>query len=310
MNAPAPRPVVTYPLRWDDGCEEFFVKGDLTDVKDLKAFKVVGDVGALGAVLAVVDGGSSLHDFAAGAKDEMVGDAVSLGFDAAGIAVAVAGASNPVGWAVLGAGAAMADPVVLTFAEIEFLLYAQPVQAAAVRAALRLVEPADEQVVSAGLASLIARGLCDVTDDDVHAGDRIQAITAALTRASARADIAVFSHGAPLSVHIAGGSGFRVSITPGPYGQFTFAPMDLSESLDMPLRRLLGRYAAGGGRIDVAIHVAIAGATTDVVLSRDDARQWLMSDSLHNPDRGVVATREDIDARLIELFAPVSVVVG
>src|SRR4051812_29976094 len=55
----------------------------------------------------------------------------------------------------------MADPLVLTFAEIEFVLRARPEQAEAVRRHLGInPEAASDIVVGAGLPSLLARGVC------------------------------------------------------------------------------------------------------------------------------------------------------
>src|SRR2546421_11864992 len=73
----------------------------------------------------------------------------------------------------------MADPLVLTFAEIEFVLRARPDQAEAVRRHLRInPEAATDIVVAAGVAALLARGLCTMSGPEVVPTAPIVAVTA------------------------------------------------------------------------------------------------------------------------------------
>src|SRR2546423_9369368 len=73
----------------------------------------------------------------------------------------------------------MPEQLVLTFAEIEFLLRASSDQAEAVRQHLRInPEAATDIVVAAGVAALLARGLCTMSGPEVVPTAPIVAVTA------------------------------------------------------------------------------------------------------------------------------------
>ena len=62
----------------------------------------------------------------------------------------------------------MADQLVLTFAEVEFVLRARSGQADQVRMHLRInPEASTDIVVAAGVASLLARRLCEAGEPDL-----------------------------------------------------------------------------------------------------------------------------------------------
>src|SRR5690348_9756955 len=108
------------------------------------------------------------------------------------------------------------DSIVLTFAEIGFLLRSNPPLHVAVRERLLLAEPTDD-VVAAGLSSLMARGLCVRKGDDVAPAPHILAIAAGLSRARVAVRAAGKIGERTVLAHIFSGDEVVVALSPAEF---------------------------------------------------------------------------------------------
>jgi hypothetical protein len=201
------------------------------------------------------------------------------------------------------------DPLILTFAEIEFLLASCPQGADTVRADLRTgMAERDPVVVRAGLASLLARGLCSGSAQTVVPGPAVATVIAAVATSRTHTVAAGWRGARPDVMHLYSGPTARLALFPNTRGQYTVEILDPYEPLSLPLLRFLDAFCAyatdgresalviksravgGGGEPDVSIAVAI-----------DAAGVWSCSDSRRSPDRGIPAPREQIALRIAEL---------
>jgi hypothetical protein len=197
----------------------------------------------------------------------------------------------------------MAQPIDLTFAEIEFLLRARPEQAVEVRADLRInPEASSDVVLASGVASLLVRGLCVVDGEDVRPTDPLAVVAAALSASTSRTEAAGWSSGPPATVHIYDGPYARVAVYPGSYGRFTVEPLDAGESLAAPLIRFLAACTAPDSPAAVVVQSRRGGGEVSLAVARDDAGAWSMSDSIDNPDASTATSRDGVLRRFEELF--------
>lgn len=198
----------------------------------------------------------------------------------------------------------MDTPLDLTFAEIEFLLRARPEQADEVRRNL-LINPevASDIVVAAGVASLLTRGLCEVSGASARPTGPLATVAAALSTSTTHVHVAIWSAEPPTIMHLYDGPFIRLAVFPITYGRFTVEPLDRAEDLSAPLIRVLGPFEALGGPLAVAVQARVGAETVSVAVARDETSAWSLSDTLDSPEAGRPSTREGVEARLIELFA-------
>src|SRR5256885_16757135 len=107
----------------------------------------------------------------------------------------------------------MPEQLVLTFAEIEFLLRASSDQAEAVRQHLRInPEAATDIVVAAGVAALLARGLCTMSGPEVVPTAPIVAVTAGLAVSAMHTEAVGWIDGRPVVMHLFSGESVRLAV--------------------------------------------------------------------------------------------------
>ena len=230
----------------------------------------------------------------------------------------------------------MTDPLVLTFAELEFLLSACPQRADAVRAHLRTAEP-DQSLATAraGLASLLARGLCEntaeavITEESVTPGPEVKAVIAAFAAARRHLGAAGWRGDRPEVMYLYDGDAMRLALFPVPLGQYAVEFLSPEEPVSAPLMRFVDAFAdfSRGGRasalviksravvdadleaVEDADVVADADASragdvpeTSMAVSIDAAGTWAFSDSQRSADRGLPVSREWVARRIAELL--------
>jgi hypothetical protein len=228
------------------------------------------------------------------------------------------------------------DPLVLTFAELEFLLSACPQRADAVRAHLRTAEP-DQGLATAraGLASLLARGLCEnaaeavITEESVTPGPEVKAVIAAFATARRHLGAAGWRGDRPEVMYLYDGDAMRLALFPVPLGRYAVEFLSPEEPLSAPLMRFVDAFAdfSRGGRAsalviksravvdvdleaveDVVAYADAAGSRvgdvpeTSMALSIDAAGTWAFSDSQRSADRGLPVSREWVARRIAELL--------
>lgn len=234
----------------------------------------------------------------------------------------------------------MTDPLVLTFAEIEFLLSACPQRADAVRAQLRTAE-SDQGLATAraGLASLLARGLCEntadavLTETSVTPGPEAKAVIAAFVTARRHLGAAGWRGDRPEVMHLYDGDAMRLALFPVPLGQYAVEFLSPEEPVSAPLMRFVDAFAdfSRGGRASALVIKSQAVADVDVdadvdanadaagagagsgagegdvleasmAVSIDAAGAWAFSDSQGSADRGMPVSREWVARRIAELL--------
>ncbi len=212
----------------------------------------------------------------------------------------------------------MTDPFVLTFAEIDFLLAACPQRADAVRAALGVAgDDHGTATARAGLASLLARGLCADTAGSVTPGPEATSVIAALSTALRHIAAAGWRAEQPDVMHLYDGGAMRVALFPAPLGRYTVEFLNPEEPVSAPLMRFVDAIAnspADGHASALVIKdEAIADAhaqdipppdlaDVSVAVSVDTAGNWALSDSLRSADRWRPTSRDQVARRIAELM--------
>lgn len=202
----------------------------------------------------------------------------------------------------------MADSTLITFAELEFLLSSAagtsqaPIDA--VRARLDLQpEAAGNLVVAAGMASLLARGLCTERDGAVVPGDQVLGVVAALATRHTISEAGGWIDGQPAVVHLFSGTAARLVISPGKFGLFGVEVVDPAESLADPMVRFFDLCTAGEGEAAVVLRSS-RGDEPEVGLAaaRNAEGDWLLSDTVDSPDESRPSTRDAVVRRILALY--------
>jgi hypothetical protein len=203
----------------------------------------------------------------------------------------------------------MAEPLILTFAELEFVLRARPERAEAVRADLRLnPEASTDIVVAAGVASLLARGLCTLSGTDVAPTAPLAAVMVALSTGGTHVEAVGWRGERMVLVHLYAGGSVGLVMQPAAYGQFSVELLRPDEPLAAPVTRFLDSCTAGEGEAAVAVRLTTGDAAElSLAIARDGAGAWFVSDSLESPDKGVPTSRDGVVQRLTDLLGPQSV---
>ena len=213
----------------------------------------------------------------------------------------------------------MPQPLNLTFAELEFVLLACPPEAStAVREQLRFSptgsggavtdDAGHSDAAAAGLASLLARGLCEVNGGvasapaDVVPGPEITALTAALLSARSYTAAAGWRGEQADRMYVFDSPSVRVAMFPSKYGLYDVRLLDPAE----PLSALLGRYLDAHlvpGELSAFVAKSTAAAVSVAATAAVDASgTWSSCDSLDRPDAAARASRKAFHARLVDVF--------
>lgn len=194
----------------------------------------------------------------------------------------------------------MSDHVVLTFAEIEFLLRAREPVHVDVRELLGLAAgAAADQNAAAGLASLLARGLCVRTDDRVVPSEDLIGVIGAFATATRATKSLGWQGGNPVMVNLFAGPAVGMVVQPIGHGQYSVAPVDPAHDLTDQLV----------GFVDACLTdttesaVLVRSGDVRIAVAITAAGDWHISDSVSNPDRSRPSTRDGAMARLRELLA-------
>jgi len=200
----------------------------------------------------------------------------------------------------------MSDPLVLTFAEVEFVIASCPVPPTSVRGQLRFaVEPPAEQVVASGLASLLARGLCSVVDGAVVPGPEVVLVAAGFVEARSHTAVAGWNGEVVRVMDVFSSPGVRLAVQTGGFGRYGFEVLDRVEPLSRPVTGFLDQCARVGAAT-VVVRSVSAEREVAFAITVDDAGTWHVSDSVRSPDRGIPCSSAEARYRIVELLdAPV-----
>jgi hypothetical protein len=204
----------------------------------------------------------------------------------------------------------MDEPLILTFAEVEFALRVCGENAGAVRSRLRINPEADADiVVAAGISSLLARSLATVTGDgatpaDVLPGEVMLAVSGALSTFETYTEAAGWLADRPAVLHIFSGPLLRLTLSPGAYGQFSVGLTDPAEPLAAVLDRFLDLCMVGEGESAVAVRSIVDGTTAAIAIARDNTGAWYLSDSTGDPQTSHRSDRNGVRGRLADMLPP------
>ncbi|WP_412541310.1 hypothetical protein R8Z50_01465 [Longispora sp. K20-0274] len=197
----------------------------------------------------------------------------------------------------------MPEALVLTFAEFEFTLRSGSGPTIPVRDLLRLrPETASDVVAAAGVASLLARGLCVLDDGRVRPTEPITTLTLGLATAVGHTEAVGWIGDRTVLLQLFGGPSVRVAVLPGAYGQFAVELMSPAEPVMGPLTRFIDRCVTDEGASAVLVHSTEGGRDVSAAVAVDECGGWFVSDSQETPDRSVACTRELALERVGELL--------
>jgi hypothetical protein len=215
----------------------------------------------------------------------------------------------------------------LTFAELEYLLRSAAESSAgstadstaeldAVRRRLNF-QPgvSTDIVVAAGVASLLARGLCRLDGQHVVPGELVRAAVGAFSTLHTCTEAAGWMTDRPVVVHLFSGAAARLAVYPGSYGLFEAELIDPAEPVSAPVIRFVDLCTAGRAAATVLVRSGRPGGAGEgdagevgVAVARSSTGAWFVSDSLDHPDPGHPVSREAVLSRLLDLLAqPVGV---
>lgn len=202
----------------------------------------------------------------------------------------------------------MPTPLILTFAELEFLLASCPPPVDAVRARLRLASggPADG-VVAAGLASLLARGLCsiDPTAENPYGitmRPELLAAAAGLVSNRTRTSAAGWVGEQAFVTHFFDTPQVRLALRPGALGRFAVDFGEGSEPLGKVANTFVDWCARDGGPAAAVVESTDGERTVSFAVALEPDGTWYMSDSGESPDRGTPTSRGAIRRRVSALL--------
>jgi len=198
----------------------------------------------------------------------------------------------------------VADSLVLSHAEIEFLLQWRPPEHIAIRELLDLgSDDRREYTVKVGLASLLARGLCvRVGDGSVAPSPKLSQVVDGLstarigTRAFGRADQR------NVLVHIVHGPDGSLALFPAGPDRFAVAALDQSVAFVEQLTRFVDSCQTSKERSTVVIQAITSADRVGIALVTDESGAWFVSDSEESPDRATPSTRRQAIRRIQELL--------
>ncbi|TWP54063.1 hypothetical protein FKR81_00380 [Lentzea tibetensis] len=195
----------------------------------------------------------------------------------------------------------MTDSLVLTFAEVELLLRIRQPELTSLRDVLGLPETNDV-TAAAGLASLMARGLCTHTAGKVVPSKEVVAIVAGLSTADRATRVLGWVGEQMIRATLLTGPEIHIGLFAAELGQFDVAPLDRT----VPLADQIGRFldsCLGSAAGTALVQTVTAAGKVSIAVATDSSGTWFQSDSERDPDTASPSTRDDVVARVAELVA-------
>jgi hypothetical protein len=194
------------------------------------------------------------------------------------------------------------QPLVLTFAEIEFLLRVRTPAIATIRADLGLAEP-DDTTAAAGLASLLARGLCERSAGGVVPSAELVLVATALATADRVTRLLDVTGEAVRLGAVLTGPNLHIGLTAAGAGQHVVQPVDTAVTAADQVRHLLDEVL--GAESAVLVQSRTARGQVSIAIAVDAAGDWYLSDSEGDPGRSTPVSRDEACARVGELLPDV-----
>jgi hypothetical protein len=190
--------------------------------------------------------------------------------------------------------------LVLTFAELEFLLRVRTPEIATIREGLGLTA-SDDTVAAAGLASLLARGLCEPGGDRVTPGRELVAVVAGLASADRVTRVLCLGEGAAELGAVATGPNIHIGLTAAGFGQYVVQPIDSSVGAADQVKHVLEEALGSEGA--VLVQSRTAGGQVSIAVAVDGEGAWYLSDSERDPNNSTPVGADEAFARVAELLS-------
>jgi hypothetical protein len=205
----------------------------------------------------------------------------------------------------------VSDELVITFAEIEFLLRSREPKLD-VRKLLRIKpEAAGDVIAAAGLASLLARGMCVEADGKIKIDRQVAAIAAVLVVADIAVDALGWIGEDMVLLHVFSCPVGQFSFRPVGHGRFLVEALKPDQPLSTGLVKLMELCLAGDGESAVLLKmVTTTSEPISVAVARGVNGEWHLSDSASNAMSSREVTPEAARARVVEVFGGDAAAVG
>lgn len=190
--------------------------------------------------------------------------------------------------------------LVLTFAEIEFLVRVRTPEIATIRDDLGLA-PEDDRTAAAGLASLLARGMCEPNGAGVTPSRELAVVVAGLATADRVTRVAGLGEGSTRVGAVLTGPNVHIGLTAKGFGQYAVQPIDQAVSAADQAQHLLGCVLRGESA--VLVRSRTARGRVSIAVAVDGEGAWYLSDSEGDPDRGTPVGEDEARARVTELLS-------
>lgn len=203
----------------------------------------------------------------------------------------------------------MSELIVLTFAEIEFLLRSRTPVIESTRELLDLPAGSDSDVVAAaGLAGLLATARCRVEADEIVPSEETVAIVAGMTTADRLVRTVGWVGDQTIVAYFFSGAEHRLVLRQAQFGQYSVQ----SIGMDRPLSAFLSEFVMSCLDSDepraALVQLTTRSDSAGIAITVDESASLVMSDTVESPDRGVPTDPQRIADRLVELLdTPVAV---
>ncbi|WP_194911117.1 hypothetical protein [Catenulispora rubra] len=203
----------------------------------------------------------------------------------------------------------MPAPLLLTFAELEFLLASCPRPTEPIRERLRLTPNGPGKgVMAAGLASLVIRGLCvaDPADPENPDGVTLQpellAVTATLASSHTQTSAGGWYGEQAATTHFFDTPRLRIAFRPGTFGHFAVDLGDGAEPLSKAVNAFVDWCARDGGPAATVVQSTAGGDVVSLAVALKPDGTWYLSDDADSPDHGTPTSRAVIRRQLADLL--------
>lgn len=194
----------------------------------------------------------------------------------------------------------MEQPLVLTFAEIEFLLRVRTPRVPTIREDLGLAPP-DDTTAAAGLASLLARGMCAPGGEGVVPSKELVVVVTGLATADRVTRVLGVTAGSTQLGAVLTGPAVHIGLTAAGSGQHVVQPIDLAVTAADQVRHVLDRVL--GDESAVLVQSRSARGLVSIAVAVDADGSWYLSDSEDDPGRSTPVSREEAYERIAELLS-------
>lgn len=205
----------------------------------------------------------------------------------------------------------MSELIVLTFAEIEFLLRSRPPAIESTRELLNLPSGSNSDVVAAaGLAGLLATGRCHARDGEIVPTGETVAIVAGLSTADRLVRAVGWIGDQTIVAYFFSGPNHRIVLRQAQFGQYTVEAIGVDEPLSATLTEFVTSCLEADGPQAVLVQVTTSTGSAGMAVAVDESGVLVMSDTVESSDRGVPTDAQRIAARLVELLDHFPVATG